>query len=414
MLNLDLLVDFAVSSAEVANGLPIAMVQRQSIIPPACMPARGVLGKARSWTDDELEFLTRNLGYMEEMDIAAALGRSQLAVHLRWEKYMDLAAPSKHPDYITGNRIAKLIGCDAHKVCSWIDRGMLPGEILPGLRKIRRVRKTTLLRWLLSPKNWIWYDIERVRDLHIRRLLELKRERWGDEWWNTNQVAEYHRVDVQDVKRYIKLGRIQGVQAPNLSGRDNASWAHWFVLRSEATRPDLVFLRGSGSGHELAEWSERCDAFMLLARAVGIPIRNIDLLTGWSAKRVDYRLRILHRTGKIPEILHRQGLNIQYRPQDGALFADWREHRARFPYLAQVMDEFDQYLAGKISPYPNFFKPGQSDPRLLVVRGVLHSWLTWYAGDDASRDLAYRLTFASHARPEKLKAAWNELQRLTG
>ena len=413
MLDLDLLVEYSVSSAEMESGLPATIVQRRSTLPLACLSAPTVTVKSPGWAGEEDEFLRSHLGFLEETQIAEQLGRSPNAVHLRWSRDLRLPAPSKHPDYLTAQQIAKRLGEDAHKVCSWVDRGLLPGEIVPGGRKIRRVRKAVLLRWLVNPDNWIWFNIEKVRDLHLRRLLELKRERWGDEWWTTRQVADYHGVDVGDVKRYIKLGKIKAVQARNRGGRHNHNyWAHWFVLRSEATRSDLVFWKGSGSGHDLAVWSENSDAFILLARAIGMPVRNIAWLMKWDFKRVDYRLRHLHRAGKITGILSRQNLDIRYRPEDGALLADWESHRERFPCLASAMDEFHDYLCSRMSPYPETFRPGQNDPRLLVVRSVLQAWMTWYARDDSSRDLAYRLHYASHARPENLAAAWLELQGL--
>ena len=413
MSNLGLLVDFAVTSAEMESGTPYAIVQARTELPLSCMPMLSAPTKSPRWTEDEDEFLRRNLGYVEETQIAESLGRSQLGVHLRWSKYRGFPAPSKHPDYLTAQQIAKRLGEDAHKVCSWIDRGMLPGEILPGERKIRRVRKAVLLRWLVNPDNWIWFEIERVRDPHLRRLLELKRERWGDEWWTTPQIAAYHGVDVGDVKRYIKLGRIQAVQARNRGGRHKHNrWANWFVLRSEATRKDLVFYKGSGSGHDLAVWSERSDAFILLARAVGLPVRNIAWLMEWDFKRVDFRLRSLHRRGRIPGIISRQGLEIRYRPQDGALFADWRLHRSRFPSLARAMQEFEAYLRTGESSYPDSFPPGKTHPGLLVVRSVLHTWAAWHAREAAQRDQAFRLRYAVHARPRKLAAAWIELQGL--
>ena len=49
----------------------------------------------------------------------------------------------------------------------------------------------------------------------------------------------------------------------------------------------------------------------------------------------------------------------------------------------------------------------------MVVRGVLQTRMTWYANNEASRDLAYRLHYASHARPAKLAKAWEALQGLS-
>jgi hypothetical protein len=414
MKNSSLLIEYAISTAEMESGLPLAIVSRRSGLPLACLTKPGNPGKHPRWTEEEDEYLRSHLGFLEETQIAEHLGRSQMAIHLRWSRDLHLPAPSKHPDYLTAQQIAKRLGEDAHKVCSWIDRGLLPGEIMPGGRKIRRVRKIVLLRWLLNPANQIWFDINRARDSKYRRLLELKRERWGDEWWTTRQVADYHHVDVGDVKRYIKLGRIKAVQARNLGGRDNGYWAFWFVLRSEATRPDLIFYRGIGSGHELKTWTERSDAFLLLARAVGLPTRNIAALVHWDYKRVDFRLRSLHRRGRIAGIIARQRLDIAYRPTDGSLFADWRLYRRRFPFLVKAMDEFETYLRTGASSYPISFLPGQTHSGLLVVRSVLHTWIAWHAQEDSRRDLAFRLCFSVHARPKTLADAWQTLQNMLG
>ena len=411
MSDLELLIDFAISSAEMESGLPFEIVQRRSGLPLACLPAPTITTKSPSWLPEEEDYLRSHLGFLEETQIAEALGRSQIGVHLRWSRDLHLPAPSKHPDYLTAQQIAKRLGEDAHKVCSWIDRGLLHGEILPGGRRIRRVRKAVLLRWLVNPDNWIWFEIEDVRDPQLRRLLELKRERWGDEWWTTRQVADYHGVDVGDVKRSIKLGRIRAVQARNRGGRHNHNyWAYWFVLRSEAIRPDLVFYKGSGSGHELAVWSESGDAFLLLARAIGLSVRNIAVLMHWNFKRVDARLRSLHRHGRIPGIIASQGLDIQYRPEDGALFADWRLHRRRFPLLARAMEEFDAYTKSECNPYPKSMRPGQTHPRLLVVRSVLHTWAAWHARNEIERNWANRLRHAVHAMPKRLANASAALQ----
>jgi hypothetical protein len=243
---LDNLIDLAVSSAEIEAGIAAEIVQNRSALPVACLACESAPAAAKSpeWTERENAFLAKQLGRMEEADIARDLGRTQNSIHLRWSRDLRLPAPSKHPDYLTANRIALLIGKDGHVVCSWIDRGLLAGEILPGGRRIRRVSKAVLLEWLLDPRNWMLFDPRAVCDPRLRQLLDHKLEQWGDEWWTTRQLADYHGVDPSDVKRYIKCGWIKAIRVPNLGGRTaHPYWARWFVLRSEATRSDLVFRR---------------------------------------------------------------------------------------------------------------------------------------------------------------------------
>lgn len=203
--------------------------------------------KGKEWSQAEDDFLRENLGRLTDSEIGEQLGRTEVAVHLRWKRDLRLPAPSKDPMYITANRIAMLLGADGHTVCHWIDAGMLPGEIVAGGRYIRRVLKNDLLNWLCHPDNWVYFRFERVRDPNLRMLLENARAGWGDEWWTTRQVADYWEVDVGDVKRHIKMGRLQARHVPNRHGRyPNPRWANWFVLKSEAERVDLsIYKRGS-------------------------------------------------------------------------------------------------------------------------------------------------------------------------
>lgn len=198
----------------------------------------------KRWSQEDDDFLKENLGFLSEEDIAKKLKRTVQAVHLRWKRDLHLTAPSKDPRYITGNRIAEALGVDVHVTVYWIDRGLLPGEILPSPRLIRRVLKSELIKWILDTNNWVYFKPERVPDPNLRRLIEQKKVEWGDEWWTTPQVAEHLGISTKDVLRYIQLGRIKARRVPGRGGRhSNPYWANWFILKSEATRPDIVIHR---------------------------------------------------------------------------------------------------------------------------------------------------------------------------
>ncbi len=197
----------------------------------------------RLWTEAEDNILRRLHGYITDRQIAEILKRSELAVRLRWKRNLHLPPPSRDPDYITTYKIAKILGVDNHVTPSWVDRGIMPGEYIPrnGDTLWRRVRLDIFLNWVMEPMNWIWFNIHKVKNSELRIVLEQMEKKWGDEWWNTNQVADFHHVDNKDVLRFIKTGRIIAIQAHNRSGRNQDRWANWFILKSEATRPDLKF-----------------------------------------------------------------------------------------------------------------------------------------------------------------------------
>lgn len=264
------LIDLAISAAEFEGGVRLDSLPFGASI----YAGLAVSGKAKAkpWTREEDDFLKKNLGYMTEAEIANALGRTPVAVHLRWFRDLDLPGPSKAPGWLTAHQAARMLGVDGHKITHWVDAGLLPGRNMAGGRVIRLIRETTFLRWAVSPKNWVYFDKKRVRDAHLRRLLELEAERWGDEWWSTKRIADHYGVETQDVKRYIQLGRIQAYRLPvSLGGRhENRYWSNWFVLRSEALKPGLVFVRRKDIKSRNDPYQRRftpaADAWILKAR----------------------------------------------------------------------------------------------------------------------------------------------------
>lgn len=228
------------------------------------------VGRSRMWTPEEDDFLRQNLGFLTDEEMGERLGRSEVAVHLRWERDLHLPAPSKNPDYITAHQAARMLGIDGHKIVGWVDHGLIPSRIMAGGRNIRLIKCVHFMMFACSPKNWVWFDPNKVADPKLKRMLKMEQKRWGDEWWSTRQVADHHGADVGDVQRYIKLGYLKSYHLPiSLGGRDhNRKWSNHFVLKSEATRKDLIFMK-RGKGNTLfrkSPFTPAADAFLLKAR----------------------------------------------------------------------------------------------------------------------------------------------------
>lgn len=234
----------------------------------------------RLWTEAEDAFIRENLGWMTDEEMGAALGRSAQAVHLRWDREMRLPGPSKAQDVITAHKAAAVLGIDAHKVVHWVDMGLIAGRIMAGGRVIRLIQRETFRRWVLNPMNWVYFDIHKVQDVELKRMIGKRAKRWGDEWWTTRQVADYHGVETGDVKRYIYLGRISSVRLPiSLGGRARErAWSNHFVLKSEATRADLRFVR---RGDDMSTLTPRGLAWLKKA-----------LRMGWSAERIGRSMKV--------------------------------------------------------------------------------------------------------------------------
>lgn len=285
--DIDQFLDLVISDVEASvESRPV-----EWMIKNGCRPLRPTIQSKKKrvrWTPEEDRYLLENSATMSLGEIANALGRSRYGVHIRRKK-IDAIAPRHAPGYLSCNQIAKILGVDSHKPPTWVDLGILQGEPIPydfGPLK-RRVKITVFKRWLIRPESWPYFKAERIRVRHLRRLVELAQARWGDEWWSTNQAAEYHGVTNKDILRQVKLGKLRGLHAIGLDRVRNPGWGYWFVRRSEVEKLQLFF--GKGQGRELINWSARADEFIIRARAEGRTHEEIARMMKWPKKRVEYR-----------------------------------------------------------------------------------------------------------------------------
>lgn len=276
------LMDLAIASAEVEHG----RIPRPRLVPGSGskqLQASMLSGvklktekkpKAMKWTVAEDAFLRAAHGQLSDADIAHELGRTQIAVHLRWKRDLGLSGPSKAPTVITATGAAKALGIDAHKTAYWVDCGLIPGRLMPGDRKIRLIERVTFMRWACAPCNWVYFDIKKVTDAHLKRLLRLEAKRWGDEWWTTRQVAEYHGVNPRNVMANVVLGRLKVFRPPySLGGRDfGNTWRFNFILRSEATKPGFHFPH---RGEDMSSLTPRGKAWIKKALKMGLNATEI-------------------------------------------------------------------------------------------------------------------------------------------
>ncbi|HJS17311.1 MAG TPA: hypothetical protein VJ785_01085 [Anaerolineales bacterium] len=227
--------------------------------------AMNLSGRSPAWTPAEDQFIRQNLGRMTDEEMGLALGRTAIAVHLRWHRDLQLPGPSKATNILTANTAARLLGIDSHKTAAWVDLGLIPGRIMAGGRNIRLIDRQALRRWVLNPMNWVYFDPKKVRDPELKRMLALRAARWGDEWWSTPKVAKYHGVATGDVKRYITKGWLKSFRLPvSLGGRNlDRKWSNHFVLKSDAIQ--VRFATYPGIRRD-SLWTAAADAWILKAR----------------------------------------------------------------------------------------------------------------------------------------------------
>jgi hypothetical protein len=219
--------------------------------------------KSPIWTPAEDRFIRQNLGWMTDAEMGEMLGRTAIAVHLRWDRDLELGGPSKAPDVYTAHHAAWLLGIDGHKTAAWVDWGLIPGRLMAGGRKIRLIDRQAFRRWVLNPMHWMYFNPKKVLDPELRHMLQLRAKRWGDEWWTTRQAADYHGIKTTEIKRYIQRGELPSFRLPYSLGGRHAQryWSNHFVRRSDAIQLK-IYTRQNWRPH----WTPAADAWILKAR----------------------------------------------------------------------------------------------------------------------------------------------------
>lgn len=338
-----------------------------------------------TWTRAEEQFVRENLGRLSYEQIGEKLGRSPAAIKIRQTR-LGMPAPSHREDALSVRAVGDLLGMCGKKLKRLIHMGKLPAQQIPGIAGIHVIYRRDLLRWLVQPDNFLYImDTSRIAVPEWRSLVERRMALWGDEWWTTGQVADYHGVSISLINKYVRSGRLPGVH-----------WNNWRVKKSDAVRARFI----TGKGMNTLDWSADGDAFMILAKAVGMTDLSIDLLRKEPTPRTWNRLRYLHQNGRIPKVIQAYNLPVYYQRggKGYTLFADWRDCAGRFPSLVRAVGKFHAGM------------PLTAVDR-RYLRSILHSWAVRFADTEPRRAYAGRMARWQNARPEKLCEAYQELLR---
>ncbi len=399
-IDLDELLDAAVLEAALDDGRDPMLAARQfgvSRVIAVGPGGRVVAGtNTNAWSMEDEAFLTRWSGVLTAEEMAAELGRTRSAIES--QQYLrGLATVLKHPEFMTGQRMADALGVDSHSILLMIERGVLRAERIPFAsgRCVWRMRRTAFLAWALNPLNWVYFvrsvrEPERIRDEELRRLIMRRKGTWiaedgrPDEWWSIGEVAEYHGVVHQFINKYIRNGRLPAVD-----------WGNWWIRRSEATRPGFrVFRREDGMLYRRGTVGG--DGFLVLAMAVGLPSSHIARMMGGrlSDSGVVTRYRVVEERGLVPWLARVYDLPLiavertatSARAGESSWWVDWRRVAHRFPALSRAWarlerpgmpERFDRALLGRVMAaflrchHPDYpTRLGRGDASVVELRAV--------------------------------------------
>ncbi len=351
----DLAIDLAITSALGATRSPEWLAKR-GLDPRAMVVARrttrtkGRNPRAQRWTDAELEQLREMLPYKSDKAIAAELGRSATAIKIIRQRRLREPGPSRSTDLLTAEHAAMGLGIDSHAMGKIIDRGILVGAWRREYggspkrpRYVRLMTRVTLLRWMLRPEAWVYFDPRRVNRppaymarrtktkydaafwAKARAMVLRRYEAWGDRWITTAEFATMAGLANSNcANQVIKRGQIAGIK-----------WNNWRVLESEA--------RAYIAAHGASKFTAGYDRFLVVARSVGHSWDMIARLMKVTPKQAMYRHRCLLRDRRrLTEILRDEPRLFAV---SGDIVADLSPFRWRFPRLWAMYDAWSWGLA---------------------------------------------------------------------
>ncbi len=207
----------------------------------------------RRWTAGEDAFIRENNGRLTHEEMGAHLGRTPTSVLIHIKREMHLVAPSKAPEIVTGEQVAWGLGMGCGKsVHRLIDNRIMPGRRLPGADVTRVVDRAALLRWMLEPAHWIYFNPERVGSLRLqgargiadcydykfwedaRELVLKARAAWKDEWLTPGQAADAigyknRKTGIHSINAAIVIGTLKATR-----------WGNWRIRRSALPPADMT------------------------------------------------------------------------------------------------------------------------------------------------------------------------------
>ncbi len=175
------------------------------------------------WTKHEEDRLRQWWGRAPVGEIAQKLGRTETAVVVR-AKRIGLRTLVNHPDALSEWQIAAMLGVDRKTVWLWMNRGVLPVDVIyKRTLPCRVVWRDQLVRWIKDYRNWIYLNPKRVVDPELRRVVNTAVRTWGDEWLKPSEAAEILGVQRRMLYSFMRRGIL----------KDSLRWNCWYYRRSE-------------------------------------------------------------------------------------------------------------------------------------------------------------------------------------
>lgn len=276
-----------------ANGASREVVERFDGLPTTSN------GLRIAWTKDEEKFVSDNLPYLPVNLIAEKLGRTPHAIKIRRNR-RDLG--NTRVGY-SASQVAQLLGkADAEVVLTLIKYGHLQGRLRPLKVAIWDITETDLLRFVMKPNNWVFFDTERVYHPKLRKAIQYAKERWNDEWWTPSQAAAYHNCSRAAINNHAygpnMTGKIRGGREKSVSRKNKQLpgifWYSWHFKKSDVLKAKIH--AGNGIAKKFV-MKQSLLYFLFSAHCLGLSPAAVEAMSGYKAKMYNsWRTRMHHRS----------------------------------------------------------------------------------------------------------------------
>lgn len=315
-----------------ANGANKEVVERFSGFAPT------TAGRRIAWTKEEESFVSKNLPYMTQETIAQKLGRSAHAIKIRRNR----RALGKTKTGYTASQVAELLGkADAKVISALIRYGHLRGRLRPLKVAIWDITEQDLLRFVMKPENWVFFDTERVYQPKFRKAIEYAKKKWNDEWWTPSQAAAYHGCSIGAINNHAHgpsmTGRLRGGRAKNVNTRNKQLpglfWYNWHFKKSDVMKAKIH--AGKGIAKKFVMKTSLL-YFLFSAHCMGLSPMAVEAMSGYKAKMYNsWRTRMHHRAAsdelaQLTQPLHMVWTGYEY-------YIDFRHYIYKYHHLRQAL-----------------------------------------------------------------------------
>ena len=243
--SIDELVNASIQAGEISAGVSPSRLRARGLT-VSTPTVRSTAPSENRWSLAELDYVRQNCGYMTYADMAAAIGRTAIALEVRCHR-MGLPSPGRNPALISRRAFCDMLGVSGHVVNGITQRGEIPIERnLTPLGYVQLIRLDDVWEWLKKLDSHVLINLDKC-DPRVREIVLRAQQEQGDRYVDTVEAARLYeertgvKIDQADIhRRVVKFGDVPYIRKPNQSGRHKQpTWSRIWILASDVAKLNI-------------------------------------------------------------------------------------------------------------------------------------------------------------------------------